>query len=61
MLLCPNNMSMNTSWRIKWAGELARMGQLRILVRNSENKGSLGRTKRRWKQNNNNDNKIYHK
>lgn len=34
-------MSMNTSWRMRWAGQLARMGQMRILVRNSEDKRSL--------------------
>jgi len=34
-------MSMNTSWRMRWEGQLASMGQMRILVRNSEDKRSL--------------------
>jgi hypothetical protein len=43
------------SRRMRWAGHVARMGKkreaCRILVRKSEGKRSLGRTRRRWVDN----------
>jgi hypothetical protein len=40
-------------WRIKWAGHVARIGEMRnvykILVEKSEGKRLLGRPRRRWK------------
>jgi hypothetical protein len=40
------------SWRMRWAGHVARMGEgrnvYRILVRRSEGKRPLGKQRRRW-------------
>jgi hypothetical protein len=46
--------------RVRWAGNVARVGEMRnvykILVRKSEGKRPLGRTRRRWKDNT----RMYH-
>jgi hypothetical protein len=52
----PNIKIMIKSSRIRWAGNVTRIGAkrtaCRILVENSEEKRQLGRTRRRWVDNN---------
>jgi hypothetical protein len=48
----PNNIRVIKSRRMKWAGNVARMGEkrgtYRILVRRLEERRPLGRRRRRW-------------
>jgi hypothetical protein len=52
----PNNFRAIKSRRMRWAGHLARMGEVRVayrvLVGNPDRKGQLGRRRIRWKDNN---------
>ena len=51
----PNIVRVIKSRRVRWAGHVARMGDrrsvFRVLVRKPEGKRSLGRPRRRWKDN----------
>jgi hypothetical protein len=51
----PNIVRVIKSRRIRWAGQVARMGEgrgvYRILVRSPEGKRPLGRPRRRWEDN----------
>jgi hypothetical protein len=51
----PNIIRMIKSWRMRWAGHVARMGETRnayrILVGKPEEKRALGRPRRRWVDN----------
>jgi hypothetical protein len=51
----PSIIRMIKSRRMRWAGHVARMGEkrnaYRVLVRNLEGKGPLGRPRRRWVDN----------
>jgi hypothetical protein len=51
----PNIIIMIKPWRIRWAGNVARMGEkrnaYRILVGKPEGKRPLGKTRRRWVDN----------
>jgi len=53
--MCVNIIRVIKSGRMRWAGNVARMGETRnpynILDGKSEGNGSLGRRKRRWKNN----------
>jgi hypothetical protein len=48
----PSIIKIIKSWRMRWAGHVARMGEkrnmYRLLVGKSEGKRSLGRLRRRW-------------
>jgi hypothetical protein len=51
----PNIVRVIKSWRMRWAGHVARMGVgrgvYRVLVRRPEGKRPLGRPRRRWEDN----------
>jgi hypothetical protein len=51
----PSIIRMIESWRVRWAGHVARMGEkrnaCRILVGKPEGKRPLGRPRRRWVNN----------
>jgi hypothetical protein len=50
----PSIIRMIKSWRMRWAGQVARMGKrntYRILEGKPEGKRPLGRPRRRWKEN----------
>jgi hypothetical protein len=51
-LYSPNIIRLIKSWRIRWAGHVARMGETRnafsVLVGKSEGNRALGRSKLRW-------------
>jgi hypothetical protein len=51
----PNTVSLITSRRIRWAGHVARTGEMwgvcKILVRRPEGRRPLGRSRRRWADN----------
>jgi hypothetical protein len=50
----PDIVRVIRSRRIRWAGNVARMGEMRnayILAGKLERKGSLGRSMRRWENN----------
>jgi hypothetical protein len=51
----PNIIKMTKSWRMKWAGHVAQMGEksntYRILVGKPEGKKTLGRSRSRWMEN----------
>jgi len=55
MYSSPNIVRVIKSRRVRWAGHVARMGDrrsvFRVLVRKPEGKRSLGRPRRRWKDN----------
>jgi hypothetical protein len=52
----PSIIRMMKSWRMRWAGHVARMGKkryaYRLLVEKPERKRSHGRPRRRWVNNN---------
>jgi hypothetical protein len=55
-VIYPSIIRMIKSMRMRWAGNVARMGEkrnaaYRILVGNSEGKRPLGRSRRRWVDN----------
>jgi hypothetical protein len=47
----PNIIRMTKSWRIRWAGHVARMGETRTVFRLLVGKRQLGRPKHRWVDN----------
>jgi hypothetical protein len=51
----PNIVSVIKLWRIRWAGHVAHMGEMKntykILVRKPEGKTSQGRPRHRWEDN----------
>jgi hypothetical protein len=51
----PNIFRVIKSWRMRWAGQAARMGEGRgvykVLVGRTEGKRPLGRPRRRWQNN----------
>jgi hypothetical protein len=56
MYCSPNMLRVIKSRRMRWPGNVARMGErrgvYRILVEKHEGKRSIGRPRRRWKDNN---------
>ena len=54
-MICTNIVRVVKSRRMRWAGHVARMGEdrgvHRVLVENPEGKRSLGKPRRRWKDN----------
>jgi hypothetical protein len=46
----PNIIKLIISWRMRWAGHVAHMGEERKMYRVFAGKRPLGRSRRRWKE-----------